>query len=57
MKTDEIANRHLLAADGLQKVLQAEGQRIRIVVAERWASSFAGQLLTSCSGQPALSSS
>src|SRR5580692_11077909 len=47
MKTDEIANRHLLAADGLQKVLQAEGQRIRVVVAERWASSFAGQLLTS----------
>jgi hypothetical protein len=48
MKTDEIANRHLLAADGLQKLLQAEEQRIRIVVKERWASSYAGQLLTSC---------
>ncbi len=48
MKTDEIANRHLLAADGLQKLLQAEEQSIRIVVTERWASSYAGQLLTSC---------
>jgi hypothetical protein len=48
MKMDEIANRHLLAADGLQKSLQAEEQRIRIVVAERWAWSWGGQLLTSC---------
>lgn len=48
MKTDEIAKRHLLAADGLQKVLQAEEQSIRIVVTERWASSYAGQLLMSC---------
>jgi hypothetical protein len=47
MKTNEIANRHLLAADGLQNLLQAEEQSIRIVVAERWASSYAGQLLAS----------
>lgn len=48
MKTDGIANRHLLASDGLQDSGQAEEQSIRIVVADRWASSLAGQLLASC---------
>lgn len=48
MRTDAIAHRHLLAVDGLQRSLQCEGQSIRIVVAEHWASSVAGQLLTSC---------
>lgn len=48
MNTDEIANRHLLAVDGLQVSPRVEEQRIRIVVAESWASSHAGQLLTSC---------
>jgi len=48
MNTDGIANRHLLAADGLRDLQQANEQSIRIVVAARWASSCAGQLLASC---------
>jgi hypothetical protein len=48
MNTEEIANRHLLAVDGLQISPRTEEQRIRIVVADGWASSHAGQLLTSC---------
>lgn len=48
MNTDGIANRHLLSVDGLGDLQQAGEQRVRIVVAEDWASSFAGQLLTSC---------
>ena len=48
MNTDRIANRHLLAADGLEALPQAGEQCIRIVVAEDWASSLSGQLLTSC---------
>lgn len=48
MKADEIAKRHLLAVEGLQNPLQAQEKKIRIVVAESWASSHAGQLLTSC---------
>lgn len=45
---DDIANRHLLAADGLESALQSEEQYVRIVVSERWSSSRAGQLLTAC---------
>ena len=45
---DDIANRHLLAADGLASTLQSEEQFVRIVVSERWSSSRAGQLLTAC---------
>ena len=45
---DDIANRHLLAADGLENTLQSEEQYVRIVVSERWSSSRAGQLLTAC---------
>jgi hypothetical protein len=45
---DEIARRHLLAVDSLEATLQSEQQYIRIFVADRWASSHGGQLLTSC---------
>jgi ThiF family len=45
---DDIANRHLLAADGLESTLQSEEQYVRIVVSELWSSSRAGQLLTAC---------
>lgn len=45
---DDIANRHLLAADGLKSTLQCEEQYVRIIVSERWSSSHAGQLLTTC---------
>ena len=45
---DEIAQRHLLAVDGLEPTLQSEHQYVRIVVSERWASSHSGQFLTCC---------
>ena len=45
---EEIAQRHLLAVDGLEPMLQSEQQYVRIVVSERWASSHSGQFLTSC---------
>ena len=45
---DGIAHRHLLPVDGLDAMLHSEQQYIRIIVSERWASSNAGQLLTSC---------
>lgn len=48
MKTDEIGNRHLLAVDELESTMRSELQRVRIIVSEQWASSSAGQLLTSC---------
>jgi len=43
-----IAHRHLLPADGLEEMLQSEHQCVRIIVPEQLASSYAGQLLTSC---------
>jgi len=45
---EEIAQRHLLAVDGLEATLQSEQQYVRIVVPEPWASSHSGQFLTSC---------
>ena len=45
---EDIANRHLLAADGLESTLQSEDQYVRIMISERWSSSRAGQLLTAC---------
>jgi len=45
---NRIAHRHLLPADGLEEMLQSEHQCVRIIVPEQWASSYAGQLLTSC---------
>jgi hypothetical protein len=45
---EEIAQRHLLAVDGLEPLLRSEQQYVRIVVSERWASSHSGQFLTSC---------
>jgi hypothetical protein len=45
---EEIAQRHLLAADGLEASLQSEQQSVRILVSERWASSKSGQMLASC---------
>jgi molybdopterin/thiamine biosynthesis adenylyltransferase len=44
----DISNRHLLAVDGLQEKPLHTAQRIRIIVAESWARSQAGQLLVSC---------
>jgi hypothetical protein len=46
--SDDIANRHLLAADGLESTLRSEEQYVRIMVSERWSSSRAGQLMTAC---------
>jgi hypothetical protein len=45
---DDIANRHLLPADGLNAMPQSESQFVRIVVPEEWAHSRAGQLLVCC---------
>ena len=45
---EDIANRHLLAADGLESTLQSEDQYVRIMISERWSSSRSGQLLTAC---------
>ncbi|SFJ35577.1 ThiF family adenylyltransferase [Bradyrhizobium sp. Gha] len=44
----DIANRHLLQAEGLAEKPMHPAQRVRIVVANKWAASRAGQLLTSC---------
>jgi hypothetical protein len=48
MAGDRIAHRHLLSVDGLEAMPQSEQQRVLIIVSEQWASSNAGQLLTSC---------
>ena len=44
----DIANRHLLNAEGLAEKPLHAAQRVRIVVAKEWAASCAGQLLVSC---------
>lgn len=43
-----MARRHLLPVDGLELEPQRGPQFLRIVVADRWAASRAGQLLASC---------
>jgi len=44
----DIANRHLLPASGLANASLLGTRSVRVVVAEEWGSSVAGQLLTSC---------
>lgn len=44
----EIAHRHLLQADGLQSSPCDALQFIRLIIAEPWVSSHAGQLFASC---------
>jgi len=48
MAANDISNRHLLPADGLEDVPEGQEQSVRIVVAKSWAASTAGQLLVSC---------
>jgi hypothetical protein len=48
VKASSIGNRHWLAVEGLDDTSRNEEQRVRVVVADGWASSCAGQLLTSC---------
>ena len=43
-----IGDRHLLPAQGCQDAVGTNPQLIRIVVADNWAVSYAGQLLVSC---------
>ncbi len=45
---DEIANRHLLVSEGIERSSSDRTSTVRIVVGEAWASARAGQLLTSC---------
>jgi len=46
--TRDIGDRHLRAADGLKDSADAKPASVRIIVADEWASSRAGQLLVSC---------
>lgn len=44
----EIGDRHLQLADGLSDTLESDSQFVRIVVADDWGGSRAGQLLVTC---------
>ncbi len=45
---DQIAQRHLLPAAGLEPTIKSPAQYVRIIVSEHWAASTSGQLITSC---------